>query len=102
MKRDPDKILTENIHVRTKFHILLRSYGDVFNPQFATYNGAFCHFEATINMGLPTPTMKCKVPQHVRDKLVELQQRCDDLEAQCVFRRPEELGTTAEYQTHLS
>ena len=96
MKLDPDKSLTEGM--RTKFQNLLQKYDDVFNPQFTTYNGAFGHFEATINMG-PTlpPQRKGKGPQYARDKLVELQQRFDDLEAQGVFRRPEELGITAEY-----
>ena len=70
----------------------------MINPQFATYNGSFGHFKATINMG-PTlpPQRKGKVPQYSPDKLVELQQRFDDLEAQGVFRDPEDLGITADY-----
>ena len=102
MKLDPDKILIEGM--RTKFQNLLQKYDDVFNPQFTTCNGAFGHFEATINMGpYPKPTTKRQgspiyMPfQYARDKLVELQQRFNDLEAQGVFRRPEELGITAEY-----
>ncbi|MCG7866391.1 MAG: hypothetical protein JAY74_08440, partial [Candidatus Thiodiazotropha taylori] len=96
VKLDPDKILTKDM--RTKFQNLLHRYDDVFNPQFTIYNGAFDHFEATINMG-PTlpPQRKGKVPQYARDTLVELQQRFDALEAQGVFRRPAELGITAEY-----
>lgn len=31
------------------------------------------------------------------DRLVELQQRFDELESQSVFRRPEDLSITAEY-----
>ena len=44
-----------------------------------------------------TPQRKGKVPQYSRDRLVELQQRFDDLEDQGVFKRPEDLGITAEY-----
>ena len=96
VKLDPDNVLSED--VRNEFKNLLQRYVDVFNPQFTKYNGAFGQFEATINMG-PTqpPQRKGKVPQYARDKLVELQQRFDDLAAQGVFRCPEELGITAEY-----
>ncbi|MCG7875882.1 MAG: RNase H-like domain-containing protein [Candidatus Thiodiazotropha endolucinida] len=96
VKLDPDNVLSED--TRIEFKNLMQKYDDVFNPKFTKYNGAFGQFEATINMG-PTqpPQRKGKVPQYARDKLVELQQRFDDLEAQGVFCRPEELGITAEY-----
>ncbi|MCG7876681.1 MAG: RNase H-like domain-containing protein [Candidatus Thiodiazotropha endolucinida] len=96
VKVDPDNILSTDI--RSRFQCVLQDYDGVFNPQIAKYNGAFGSFEATINMG-PTqpPQRKGKVPQYSRDKLVELQQRFDDLESQGVFQRPEELGITAEY-----
>ncbi|MEW8547318.1 MAG: RNase H-like domain-containing protein, partial [Candidatus Thiodiazotropha sp.] len=80
------------------FQDLHQKYDEVFNPEIAKYNGAFGSFEATVNMG-PTqpPQRKGKVPQYSRDKLVELQQRFDDLEAQGVFKHPHDLGITAEY-----
>ena len=40
---------------------------------------------------------KGRVPQYARDKLLELQQKVDDLENQGVFARPESLGLTADY-----
>ena len=84
--------------MRSKFHDLHQNYDEVFNPQIAKYNGAFGAFEAKVNMG-PTqpPQRKGKVLQYSRDRLVELQQRFDDLEDQGVFKRPEDLGITAEY-----
>ena len=93
---DTDRILPEDI--RQNFRNLIQEYDDVFNPNYETYNGAFGQFEASINMG-PTqpPQRKGRVPQYSRDKLVELQQRFDELEHQGVFRRPEDIGITAEY-----
>ena len=84
--------------MRSRFHDLHRNYDEVFNPQIAKYNGALGLFEAKVNMG-PTqpPQRKGRVPQYSRDKLVELQQRFDELESQSVFKRPEDLGITAEY-----
>ena len=44
------------------------------------------------------PQRKGRVPQYSRDKLIiELQQKFDELEAQGVFRRPEDVNVTAEY-----
>ena len=93
---DPDSILDPGM--RSRFHDLHRNYDEVFNPQIAKHNGALGLFEAKVNMG-PTqpPQRKGRVPQYSRDKLVELQQRFDELESQGVFKRPEDLGITAEY-----
>ena len=43
------------------------------------------------------PQHKGRVPQYSRDKLVELQQKFDDLEKQGIFRRPEDIDVTVEY-----
>ena len=93
---DPDYILPDSSQV--EFCNLLCEYDDVFSPQITGYNGAVGKFEATVNMGpvLP-PQRKGRVPQYSRDKLIELQQKFDELEAQGVFRRPEDVNVTAEY-----
>ena len=43
------------------------------------------------------PQRKGRLPQYPHNKLVELQQKFDDLEAQGVFRKPEDIGVTIEY-----
>ena len=43
------------------------------------------------------PQRKGRVPQYSRDKLVELQQKFDELEQCQVFRCPEDIGVTVEY-----
>ena len=43
------------------------------------------------------PQRKGRVPQYSRDKLVELQDKFDELESQGVFARPEDVGVVAEY-----
>ena len=93
---DPDNMLTESD--RAKFQSLVQTYDDVFDSNIQGYNGSMGSFEAKINMGpVQPPQRKGKVPQYARDKLVELQQKFDDLESQGVFARPEALGITAEY-----
>ena len=93
---DPDKILP--VGNRAEFSNLIHEYDDVFNRQITGYNDAVGKFHATVNMGhvLP-PQRKGRVPQYSRDKLVELQQKFDELEAQGVFCRPEDVNVTAEY-----
>ncbi|KAK3714104.1 hypothetical protein QZH41_006169 [Actinostola sp. cb2023] len=43
------------------------------------------------------PQREGRPPQYARNKLVELQQKFDDLEATGVFRRPEDTGVDVEY-----
>lgn len=81
-----------------EFQHILQENDDVFNPTIVGYNGAAGNFTANVNMGpvLP-PKRKGRVPQYSRDKLVELQHKFDKLEEQGVFRKPEDIGVTAEY-----
>ena len=93
---DPDSILPQNI--KADFQNLLNQYDNVFNPNFKGYNGAVGPFQATVNMGpVQPPQRKGRVPQYSRDKLVELQQRFDELEVRGVFKRPEDIGVNVEY-----
>ena len=93
---DPDKILP--VGNQAEFSNLINEYDDVFNPQNTGYNDAVGKFHATVNMGpvLP-PQRKGRIPQYSRDKLVEPQQKFDELEAQGVFCRPEDVNVNAEY-----
>ena len=51
------------------------------------YNGAVRPFEATVNMGpVQPPKRKGRFSQYAKDKLIELQQKFDDLERQGIFR----------------
>lgn len=93
---DPDKILDEN--TRKKFNSVLEQYNEVFSDDIAGYNGEVGPFKATVNMGpvLP-PQRKGRLPQYSRDKLVELQDKFDELETKGVFCRPENIGVNVEY-----
>ena len=96
VKLDSDNILP--IHAKQEFKDLLQKYDSVFNPTYKGYNGAMGDFQCHINMGpVQPPQRKGRLPQYSRDKLVDLQQKCDDLEALGVLRKPEELNITAEY-----
>ena len=93
---DPDNILPNNIS--QDFRDLLEVHDEVFNPTISGYNGAAGTFEAVVNMGpVQPPQRKGRLPQYAHNKLVELQQKFDELETQGVFKRPEEVGVSAEY-----
>ncbi|XP_066017570.1 uncharacterized protein [Pocillopora verrucosa] len=93
---DPDNTLPQT--VRADFQSLLTEYDTVFDPQFPGYNGAAGAYKAKVNMGpVEPPQRKGRLPQYARDKLIELQEKFDDLENLGVFRRPEDVGITIEY-----
>ncbi len=43
------------------------------------------------------PQRKGRLPQYPPNKMVELQEKFDELESQGIFQPPENLGITAEY-----
>ena len=93
---DPDKSLPTPM--QNSFRNLLETYNDVFDPTITGYNGAAGPFEAVVNMGpVQLPQFQGRLLQYPHNKLVELQQKFDDLEAQGVFHRPEDIGITIEY-----
>ena len=96
IKINPDNLLPPN--VVAGFNAINHKYRDVFNSHNKLYNGLFGPLEAVVNMGpsLP-PQRKGRVPQYSRDKLVELQDKFDELKEQGVFVRPDEVGVVAEY-----
>jgi len=62
------------------------------------YNGAAGPFKAKVNIGpIKPPQRKGRLPQYARGKLVELQDKFDQLEELGVFQRPEEIDITVEY-----
>ena len=96
VKLDPDNILPSNI--KDDFKNTLQEYDAVFEPEFKGYNGAVGEFKSHINMGPVLPLQrKGRLPQYSRDKLIELQQKCDELETLSVLRKPEEIDITVEY-----
>lgn len=93
---DPDNLLPPAI--TTKFCNLLAQYDSVFDPAITGYNGAFGPLQAKVNMGpVEPPQRKGRLPLYARDKLVELQQKFDELENLGVFRRPEDIDLSVEY-----
>ena len=85
---DPDNILPDNI--RNQFR---QTHNEVFNPAIVGYNGRAGPVQASVNMGPAQPPQReGRVPQYSRDKLVELQQKFDELEQCHVFRRPEDIN----------
>jgi hypothetical protein len=96
VRLDPNNTLTADM--KTKFRSLLNEYDSVFKPQFSGYNGTSGPFEAKVNMGpVQPPQRKGRLPQYSRDKLLELQDKFDELESKGVFKRPEEVDIAVEY-----
>ena len=82
--------------IQTRY-FLLTPFDHVFSNTLKGYNGAVGPLTAVVNMGsvLP-PQRKGKLPQYARNRLEEIQQQFDNLEALGVFARPEDLGVTVE------
>ena len=79
-------------------NIISEKYDEVFDPQFRGYNGAAGKYEAYVNIGPVQPTQrKWRLPQYNKSNLMELQQKCDDLEDLGVLRKPEDIDIVAEY-----
>lgn len=93
---DPSHLLPSNVLV--KFGNLHKQFDTVFNPEIEGYNGASGPFEAKVNMGpVEPPQRKGRLPQYSCERLVELQQKLDELEELGVFKRPEDVGIAVEY-----
>lgn len=93
---DPDNCLSSE--QKLKFSTLHREFDQVFNPAISLYNGASGKIEASVNVG-PTlpPQRKGRIPCYNRATLVELQEKCDELENAGVLSRPEDLNVHVEY-----
>ena len=86
VKVDPDNILPYTI--RSQFRQVLQTHDEVFNPTMVGYNGTAGPVQASVNMGpVQPPQRKGRVPQYFRDKLVELQQKFDELVMSSDVRR---------------
>ena len=60
-------------------------------------------FEAVVNMGpVQPPQRKGRLPQYSKGQLQKLQDKFDELENIVVFKKPEDLGNTMEYQINHS
>ncbi|EDO41536.1 predicted protein [Nematostella vectensis] len=93
---DPDSLLPSDI--KAKFKALHHEYDQVFDANIEGYNGHVGPFEARVHMGpVEPPQRKGRLPQYAREKLLELQDKFDELENQGVFKRPEDVGISVEY-----
>jgi len=96
VKIDSDNLLPPDI--RVSFRSLLKEYNSVFDPKITGYNGAADPFKAKVNMGpIEPPQRRGCLPQYARGKLVELQDKFDQLEEVGVLQSPEEIDITVEY-----
>jgi hypothetical protein len=66
--------------------LVKEDYDDVFDKSISGYNGAAGPFEAVVNMGqVQPPQRKGRLPQYATNKLVDLQQKFDELESLAFF-----------------
>ena len=93
---DPANVLSEDI--RQGFCNAHRRFCSVFSSSIGCYNGKSGEFKYKINMSssLP-PQRKGRVPLYNRSNLEELQSKFDELHAQGVLVRPEDVNVSAEY-----
>ncbi|XP_070576935.1 uncharacterized protein [Ptychodera flava] len=96
IRLDPDNQLSHS--QLAEFRKIHQDFDDVFNPCIKGYNGASGPFQAVVNMGpVQPPQRKGRLPQYSRNKLIELQQKFDELEQMGVFARPEDIQVNVEY-----
>ena len=83
---------------KEKFCVLNKQFDSVFEPVIGRYNDASGRLRARITFGpvLP-PSQKLHAPCYGRDNLQILQDKFDELEAQGVFARPEDVGVTVQH-----
>ena len=93
---DPSNALS--VDVQNRFHELHKEFDDVFSDKLGRYNGYSGAFRHIINMGssLP-PQRRGRVPFYNTENLDLLQQKFDDLVADGVLARPEDVGVSVEY-----
>ena len=80
--------------VKKKFFEVNKQFANVFNSDLPRYNGKFGRVEAVINVpeSLPTSSRLKEVPWYPRTKLVEMQDKIDDLEQKGALARPQDIG----------
>ena len=78
--------------MRNFFHSLLDELDRVFDQNTKGYNGEVDPFEENVNMApVEPPQRKGCIPQYAYDKRADLQQKFDNLEKRCVFKRHEDV-----------
>ena len=93
---DPDGMLP--VKTRQRFADINRQYDHVFDPNIPLYNGASGKVEGVVNIG-PTkpPQRKGRLPSYNRERMLELQNKFNELETAGVLSKPEDVGVHVEY-----
>ena len=83
---------------RDKFTCLHNQFDSLFHPSVGCYNDASGRVRARVNLGpVIPPTKKLHIPNYSQANLQLLQARFDELEAQGVFARPEDVNVIVEH-----
>ena len=92
---NPDNLLSKL--EEESFKEILSTYNEVFNPVITRYNGRSGSCYVEVNMGTNKPIQrKGRLPFYGRNDLVELQNKFDDLLANGILSRPQDIGVTVE------
>ncbi len=83
---------------RREFQDLHLSYDSVFENKIGRYNDASGKVRSRIIISnVMPPTRKLRVPNYCKNSMEKLQEKFDELEAQGVFARPEDVGVVVEH-----
>ncbi|KAI8485682.1 hypothetical protein Bbelb_365160 [Branchiostoma belcheri] len=83
---DPDNILSSTQQYRMSS--VLQNFDEVFNTNFPGYNGAVGPILAVVNIGpAQPPQRKGRLPLYGRNRLVQLQQKLDELKTRGVIAK---------------
>ncbi len=93
---DPDAQLSQ--HDKEQFVNLNLQFDELFKPVIGRYNDAAGKVRARVNIGkVIPPPRKLQVPCYDKNNLQLLQDKFDELEAQGVFARPEDVNVVVEH-----
>ena len=87
---DPDRTLSQA--TRDSFRTINQDFQTVFKPDLPKYNGIFGRLEAVINVPdtMPASARMKEVPWYPRKRLLELQEKFDELDRKGAIVRPQD------------
>ena len=93
---DPDGLLPQQ--VKAIFAKTNERFSQVFQSDLPQYNGCFGTVKASINLprNLPPSSRLKHCPWYPKSKLLELQEKMDDLESKGVLAKPQDLDINVE------
>ena len=91
VKIDPDKTIPHQW--RQHFSDVMTQFSDIIDPNPGMYNNYFGNIDCSLNfIKDPPASIKARLPSYSHEKLVEMANMMDQMEAMGVLAKPEDIG----------